>query len=127
FVDAERRIVLAKDLADFRFHPRELTEFKSVAMLSRQDLQQALQPLRVYLPFGRKLKQNRTKLLAQMFRARQQIIKRVLRIFQFLVVCDKPAGFHRKYKISGSGIFPGLKGFNGRQAIKTVVELQSVE
>jgi hypothetical protein len=84
-------------------------------------VQEIPQTLGVDSPFGRKLKQDRPELLAQVRGTRQQIIHGVLRVLQFLVVGNEAAGFYREDKVLRGGIVPAFESVDSRQAIEAIV------
>src|SRR5207302_1329052 len=99
----------------------------SVTALARQDLQKTFQPLQIYFPLGRELKEHRAQLFAQILSAGQNVIQSIFRIFKLLVVRNKSAGFYGEDKIFRRRVAPRFKSFNRGQAIEAIVQFQSVK
>src|ERR1051326_7921455 len=126
-IDAESSIESLEQAVDLGRHPAQFAELESITMFARQDFQQLFQTLQVELPLGRKLEEHRPELAAQVLGAGENVIQRVLRVFELLVVRNEAAGLHREDKIPGRCVAPGLKGLYGRQTIKAVVQLQRIK
>ena len=51
----------------------------------------------------------------------------MLRVFEFLIVGYKPAGFDGKNEVRRRGFTPAVESFRGRQAIEAVIEFDCIE
>ena len=96
-------------------------------MLARQRLHKILQPFQIHPPARRKLKQDRAELFLQQFRARHQVIERLLGIIELDAMRQKPAGLHGKDEILRHHFAPNTEGIFRRQSVKTVVQLYRVK
>src|SRR6185312_9911264 len=78
-------------------------------------------------PFGRKLKQDRAKLLAQSFRAREKVVQRILRFLELLIVRQKATGLYGEFEVLRRGFSPRGERLDLRQHVKAVVDLDRIE
>ena len=99
--DAERRVILPQDAVDLFGMPRWIAQLEGVAMARRQDFEERLQPLRVDIPAGRKLEDDRPQFPAQPVHVLKEFADPGFGVFQLLHVSQKPAALHRKAEARG--------------------------
>src|SRR5439155_6437077 len=91
FENAERCIPMLKNASDFRSVPARVAQLEGVAAPARQSFQKNLQPLRVHLPAGRKLKNDRTQFAAKLSHSLEELLNSRLGIFELLHVGQESA------------------------------------
>src|SRR5690242_17531188 len=125
--DAVSGVVAAQRGVDGFRVPAGLAEFKGVPVAARQRLQKCLQALHVHSPARRQLKEDGAQLFLQRLGARQEVLQRVFRLLELLVVSQEAAGFHREAEACRRCLAPGVEGRHTGQFVEAVIELHRIE
>src|SRR5947209_7935600 len=127
-MDAQAHVVAAQQFVDVLAVPGGIAELENVLVLLRRErLQENLQALRVDVPIRRQLEQYRSQLLFQKLHARKKCVEARIGISQALDVGQKPATLDRETEVGWGLLAPTLHRRFGREAIETIVDLDSLE
>src|SRR6185369_9797936 len=126
-VNAVRHVKFAQQLKHRRDKPTLITKLNRVRVLSRERRKKLRQPLDIYVPLRRKLKQDRSKLLLQPLRDQKKLFRRTSRLLQLLHMRDETAGFQRETKVGWRRLSPGVERLRCRQSIEAIVDFDRVE
>src|SRR5207249_1689093 len=95
-VDAVGDLTPFHQLENIFYQPALIAEFDDVLMPFREIGKEVLKSIQVQLPARRQLIEDRPEMLAQLFGALEQGVKRLLRVLQLLHVRQEAAGLDRK-------------------------------
>src|SRR5215208_5770318 len=104
-----------------------VTELEGVALVLRQDLQEAFQPHRVRPPPRWELKQYGPEFVPEDTHPVEKSLQRLSGVFELLHVGEVARGLDREDEAFGNRILPSKKRFLFRQPVEGVVDLRSAE
>ena len=107
--------------------PAFIAKLEHVLVSSGQCRKKIRQPLGIYMPPGRKLKEDRSYLGPQQFYSRKEQRNSIGRVAEALDMSDEATCLHAQAELARCGIVPVPEGILGWEPIKSVVHLDCVK
>ena len=104
-----------------------ITKLEHVPMSSGQCRKKIREPLGIYMPPGRKLKEDRSQLGTEQFHSRKEERNGIVRVAEALDMSDEAARLHAEAELARRSVTPVPQSILGWEPIKSVVHLDSVE
>src|SRR5438128_4735477 len=100
-----------------------ITKLEHVPMSSGQCRKKIREPLGIYMPPGRKLKEDRSQLGTEQFHSRKEERNGIVRVAEALDMSDEAARLHAEAELARRSVTPVPQGILGWEPIKGVVDL----
>jgi hypothetical protein len=126
-IHAAGGVIASQNFVHRRHIPALVAKLEHVVMGRRKSAQECAQPLDIYFPVRRKLKQNRPPPPFELLHGLHEPLDRVRRVFQRAVMRDVAVGFYRKAE--GTGRWPALAGerLAPREVTAAAIDLNRVQ
>src|SRR5438309_3425127 len=104
-----------------------ITKLEHVPMTSGKCRKKIREPLGIYMPPGRKLKEDRSQLGTEQFHSRKEERNGIVRVAEALDMSDEAARLHAEAELARRSVTPVPQGILGREPIKSIVHLNRVK
>src|SRR5438105_13996947 len=126
-VNAESNLMLAEQGENGGGVPAFIAKLEHVPVSSGQCRKKIRQPPGIYMPPGRKLKEDRSQLGPQQFHSGKEQRNSFVRVAVTLDMSDEATCLHAQAELARCGIVPVPEGNLGWEPIKSVVHLDCVK
>ena len=125
-MNADGNFVAAKQVENGGGVPAFIAKLEHVPVSSGQCRKKIRQPPGIYMPPGRKLKEDRSQLGTEQFHSRKEERNGIVRVAEALDMSDEAARLHAEAELARRSVTPVPQGILGRE-LKSIVHLNRVK